>query len=137
MSYLVDTNAIFELARKQPNPGVVTWFEETPAEALHVSVLTLDELRKGVEKLQDAPRQERLRVWLEVELPRWFGPRILPADTEIAARWRRLLASARRPLPAIDSLHAATALQRDLRLVTRNVDDFSGLGVDVVNPWSP
>lgn len=135
MSYLIDTNAVSELARKQPDPRVVAWFEATPGDALHVSVLTLGELRRGVEGLREKRRQEKLRVWLEVALPRWFGVRVLPVDVAVAERWGRLLASAGRSLPAIDSLLAATALHHELRLVTRNVKVFEGLGLEVVNPW--
>ena len=65
----------------------------------------------------------------------WFGPRLLPIDVAIAERWGQLLASAGRPLPVIDSLLAATALHFELRLVTRNVDDFQFLGLEVINPW--
>jgi toxin FitB len=114
---------------------VAAWFEATPGTALHVSVLTLGELRKGVEALRDRARQERLRVWLEIELPQWFDTRVLPIDLAVAERWGRLLAAAGRPLPAVDSLLAATALDRGLRLVTRNVRDFEGLGLEIVDPW--
>ena len=74
-------------------------------------------------------RKQLLLDWLEVELPNYFVGRLLPVDTHTADRWGRLMASAGRPLPAIDSLLAATALQHDLTLVTRNTKDFEGLGV--------
>ena len=79
-------------------------------------------------------RKQLLLDWLEVELPNYFVGRLLPVDTHTADRWGRLMASAGRPLPAIDSLLAATALQHDLTLVTRNTKDFEGLGVQLVNP---
>jgi toxin FitB len=135
LSYLLDTNVISELARAKPAQRVLAWFEAVPSEALHVSVLTLGEIRKGVESVSDARRRERLQVWLENDLRDWFGERVLAIDAPVAHRWGRLLAAAGRSLPTIDSLLAATALQRGLRLVTRNVGDFAYAGLAVVNPW--
>ncbi|MBC7610359.1 MAG: type II toxin-antitoxin system VapC family toxin [Polaromonas sp.] len=138
MSYLIDTNVISELVRAKPDAAVLDWFANTPDEALFLSALTLGEIRKGVEKLtspEDTARRERLRLWLEHDLRDWFGPRILPIGPEVADHWGRLLAQAGRPVPAIDSLLAATALHHDLRLVTRNTRDFDYVGLEVINPW--
>ena len=135
MSYLLDTNVLLELARAQPHERVLAWFDDVPDEALHISVLTLGEIRKGIEKLPASARRERLRVWLEHELTGWFGARILPIDAGVARRWGILNAQAGRTLPAIDSLLAATALHHGLRLVTRNVRDFAFPGLEIVNPW--
>ena len=135
MSYLVDTKVLSELRRKQPQPEVVAWFTQRPRQTLYLSVLTLGEIRKGIEKL-DAARQQPLLDWLEVELPNYFLGRLLAVDAHTADRWGRLLASAGRPLPAVDSLLAATALQHDLTLVTRNTADFSDTGVRLINPWN-
>ena len=98
-------------------------------------VLTLGEIRQGVEALPAGVRRERLRTWLETEIPAWFGRRLLPIDGGVADRWGRLNASSVRTLPAIDSLLAATALHHDLRIVTRNTGDFEGTGAELVNPW--
>jgi toxin FitB len=136
MSYLLDTNVLSELVRPKPNAGVVAWFASTPDESLHISVLTLGELRQGVETMSVGRRRERLRVWLESELPDWFGPRVLPINAVVADRGGRLVAQAKRPVPAIDSLTAAVALVFDLRVVTRNVRDFALPGVEVVDPWN-
>ena len=135
MSYLVDTNVLSELRRKQPQPEVVAWFTQRPRQTLYLSVLTLGEIRKGIERLE-AARQQPLLDWLEVELPNYFLGRLLAVDAQTADRWGRLLASAGRPLPAVDSLLAATALQHDLTLVTRNTADFAGTGVRLINPWN-
>ena len=135
MSYLIDTNVISELARPKPDAAVLDWFGNTPDEALFMSVLTLGEIRKGVEKLLEPQRREKLRLWLKHDLREWFGPRILPIGPEVADHWGRLLAQAGRPVSAIDSLLAATALHHDLRLVTRNTKDFDYAGLEVVNPW--
>lgn len=136
MSYLLDTNVISETTRKRPSEQVLAWLRQVPDDALHVSVLTLGEVRRGVERLSERRRRERLRVWLEHELREWFGRRVLSVDLAVAERWGRLLAEIRRPAPSIDSLLAATALHHELRLVTRNAPDFDYPGLEVVNPWT-
>ena len=135
MSYLIDTNVLSELRRKAPDPHVVAWVEQRPKQSLYLSVLTLGEIRKGVERLDDPVRREIFLDWLEVDLPGWFLGRLLPVDAKVADRWGRLQAKAGRPMPAIDSLLAATALHHDFTLVTRNVRDFANLGVSLINPW--
>lgn len=135
MSYLLDTNVISELVRPKPAKTALAWFENIPSEALHISVLTLGEIRKGVEQMPDSARREKLRLWLEHELIDWFGARILPVDIPVADRWGRLVAQMGRPVPSIDSLLAATALHYELRLVTRNQKDFVYPGLEVINPW--
>jgi predicted nucleic acid-binding protein len=132
---LLDTNVVSELARPRPHEGVLRWFESVPDEALHLSVLSLGELRKGVELAADRRRKEKLRVWLEVDVRQWFEDRLLVINASVAETWGQLLARVGRPVPAIDSLLAATALQAGLRMVTRNVSDFDYPGLDVVNPW--
>jgi len=136
LSYLLDTNVLSELRRKTPNAGVVAWFEERPTSTLFLSVLTLGELRKGVEGVMDANRRMASLDWLEAELQAFFTGRILPIDAHVADRWGRLVAAAGRPLPAIDSLIAATAAHYGLSIVTRNVRDYSELGLEVINPWN-
>lgn len=135
MSYLIDTNAISELIRPRPDAKVLAWFKSTPDTALHLSVLTLGEIRQGVERLSDRKRREKLRLWLENDLPAWFEDRLLPVDGAVADRWGRLLAAAARPVPAVDGLLAATALLHGLRFVTRNETDFRFAGLEVINPW--
>lgn len=135
MSWLIDTNALSELKKRRPHPGVVRWFDERPSESLHLSVLTLGELRKGIEAMPEGQRKASFRNWLEIDLPEYFAGRILAIDARAADRWGRLCAEAGRPLPAIDSLLAATALIHDLTLVTRNLTDFNLPGLTVVNPW--
>jgi predicted nucleic acid-binding protein len=135
--YLIDTNVISELRRREPEPRVVHWFEQRPAGQLYLSVLTLGEIRRGVEKLQQGERQRTLRIWLEQELPTFFAGRVLPIDGAVAHRWGQLMAKLGRPLPAIDSLLAATALEHNLVLITRNLKDVADLSVAVANPWDP
>jgi predicted nucleic acid-binding protein len=136
VSYLVDTNVLSELRRPRPNAAVVAWFADRPVATLYLSVLTLGEIRKGVDAVAGATRRQRLVDWLQLELPAFFAGRLLPIDAAVADRWGRLQAAAGHPLPAVDSLLAATALTHDLVLVTRNVRDFAGLPVQVFNPWT-
>ena len=135
MSYLLDTNVLSELRRKTPDAAVLEWFASRPASTLYLSVLTFGELRKGIEGVSDAKRRMALTDWLETDLPAFFAGRILPVDARVADRWGRLLSAAGRPLPAIDSLLAASAAQHGLSMVTRNSRDFADLGLDVINPW--
>jgi predicted nucleic acid-binding protein len=136
LSYLVDTNVLSELRRREPNANVVRWVESRPAGTLFLCVLTLGELRKGIEALAEGARKRRLLDWLEVELPTFFARRVLPVDARVADRWGHLAARAGRPLPAIDSLPAATALTHGLMLVTRNLGDFQYPGLAVIDPWT-
>jgi hypothetical protein len=136
LSYLIDTNVLSELRRKAPDPGVVDWFSQRPPATLHLSVLTLGEIRKSIEGISDEARRQSLIDWLETDLPTFFTGRMLPIDGAVADHWGRLAAAAGRPLPAIASLLAATALKHDLVLVTRNVKDFAGLPVQIFNPWA-
>lgn len=135
MSYLVDTNVLSELRRSNPDADVVRWLEGRPATTLYLSVLTLGELRKGIEMLPEGTRKRRLLDWLEVDLPGFFAGRLLPIDAQVADRWGHLVAQADRPLPAIDSLLAATALTHGLTLVTRNRRDFQHPGLVMIDPW--
>jgi predicted nucleic acid-binding protein len=135
VSYLLDTNVLSELRRKTPDAAVLEWFARRPASTLYLSVLTFGELRKGIEGVLDAKRRMALTDWLETDLPAFFAGRILPVDAQVADRWGRLLSAAGRPLPAIDSLLAASAAQHGLSMVTRNSRDFADLGLDVINPW--
>jgi toxin FitB len=136
LSYLLDTNVLSELRRKAPEGRVLEWFALRPASTLYLSVLTLGELRKGIESVQSAERRMALNDWLETELPIFFTGRILALDGPVADRWGRLVAAAGRPVPAIDSLLAATAIHHGLSIVTRNARDFSEFGLDIVNPWA-
>jgi len=136
MTYLLDTNVISELSRPSPDTRVVNWMRATPAEDQFLSVLSLGEVRHGIERLTGGARQEQLRLWLERDLQAIFADRLLAVTVAISERWGRLRAEVRRSVPAIDSLLAATALHHNLRLVTRNEQDFAKFpGLVIVNPW--
>jgi predicted nucleic acid-binding protein len=135
MNYLLDTNVISELKRPKPNQHVVDWFASVTNESLYLSVLTLGEIRKGIGKLPDSQRKQALSSWLEKDIPLWFDSRLLVIDEGVADCWGKLQAQTNRPLPAIDSLLAATALHHHLCLVTRNVKDFDYPDLTIVNVW--
>ena len=131
MSYLLDTNVLSELQRKAPNKLVQRWFNERPATSLYLSVLTLGELRKGIEGIKELRRRLAMSDWLEVKLPAFFNGRILSVDHQVSDRWGRLAAKAGRPIAAIDSLIGATASHHGLSLVTRNTKDFACLNLGI------
>lgn len=138
MKSLLDTCLISELVKPDPSIAVLDWLQAQDECDLYLSVLTLGELAKGIEKLPDSRRRRDLREWLDRELKPRFHGRWLPIDLRVAALWGSLLAQAERsgrPLPAIDALLAATAINSDLTLVTRNVADFASTGVALHNPW--
>jgi toxin FitB len=137
--FLLDTNIISELVKPKPEPKVTTWIDSTDEDLLYLSVLTFGEIRKGIALLRDASRRVVLEMWLDTDLVLRFAERILPIDRAVADRWGRLTADAagaRSPLAVIDGLLAATALDHDLTLVTRNTKDVAPTGVPVFNPWS-
>ncbi len=136
---LLDTCVISEVARDNPDARVSGWFETVQEERLRLSVISVGEIQKGIEMLQPGARQDQLRAWLE-GLVDVFHDRILPIDEPVARRWGTIAASTQRigrPRPPIDALLAATAIHHDLVLATRNVADFEGTGVRLVNPWRP
>lgn len=138
MNYLLDTCVVSALATKQPDQKVVRWIDEIEEARLFLSVITIGEIRKGIEKLRDPQRKAALRAWLNEQLLVRFGERIVPVDTEVMLRWGELTAALElvgKVMPAIDSLIAATALHGGFALVTRNEEDFGHAGVTIINPW--
>jgi len=139
MSYLIDTCCISELVKKKPNPNVVKWFSDRDELSMYLSVITFGELRKGIQKLSDSKKKKELNRWVKEDLNRRFKNRVLSINMEEVNKWGEILATAEKagkPLPAIDSLIAATALVHDLSVVTRNTKDMEGSGVEIINPWN-
>lgn len=135
MSYLVDTNVLSELRKgARCDPGVVSWFAEVSSGDLYLSVLTLGELRKGIENIRsrDPRSAEVLEAWLH-ELVADHADRILTVDEAITDRWGRF--NVPDPLPVLDSLLAATASVHGLTVVTRNLKDIARTGVECLNPF--
>jgi toxin FitB len=138
VSFLLDTNVVSEWVKPQPNAGVITWLDDADEDRLFLSVVTLAELRRGIERLAVGRRRKRLDDWLRDELPLRFEGRVLPIDAPIAETWGRLVArseAAGRTIGVMDAFIAATAVAHDLTLVTRNVSDFKGVFRSVLNPW--
>lgn len=136
MSYLVDTNVLSELRKGQRcHPGVRAWFEEVEDADLYLSVLTIGEIRRGIELIRrrDLDAAGVLASWLE-ELVTTHHERLLPIDRPVAEEWGRL--NAPDPLPVVDGLLAATARVRDMTLVTRNVADVERTGVRCLDPFA-
>ncbi len=139
MTYLLDTCLISEFVAKQPNQQVLDWLDAQVPEALYLSVITIGEIAKGISKITAYKRKESLTNWLNEILPNRFEQRILSIDVSTMVLWGNLVGQLEqngRPLPVMDSLIAAIALQNSLSLVTRNEKDFAGTGVVIVNPWS-
>lgn len=138
--FLLDTNVISELMRRRPNPRVAAWVDSTSEELLHLSVLTIGEVRKGIDLLaHDDPRRAALQSWLARDVRVRFAGRILVFDDGVAERWGQVeaLAKGRRSiLPTIDAQLAVTALHHNLTFVTRNTAHIAQTGVAVFNPWS-
>ena len=138
MRFLLDTNAVSEWVKPRPNPGLIGWSESADEDGIFISVVSLAELRNGVERLVEGNRRHRLEQWLKHELPLRFESRILPIDTEVAEAWGRTVSrneAAGRPIGAMDAFLAATAETHQLTLVTRNISHFPLLKA-VLNPWS-
>ena len=138
--YLVDTNIPSELTREKPDLRVEAFLRSADTDTVFLSVMTIGEICKGIASLPVSQKRGTLQNWLDIDVRSWFAGRILPVTEEIAERWGHLAATAKRQgfsLAVVDGVIAATALHHDLTLVTRNVKDFSGLGVDLLNPWEP
>ena len=138
MRTLVDTCVLSEVQRKQGNAKVRARFEALAEEDVYLSVLTLGELRKGIDKLRASAKKRSLSAWFD-QLVLAAGDRILPIDHETAVIWGEVTAKCEkkgRSIPAVDGLIAATALRHGLHLMTRNVADFEPTGVMLINPWN-
>ena len=138
MSWLLDTCVVSELVRPRPKASVVSWVLERDEDELFLSVITIGELEKGIGRLPDSPKRVALEQWVRRELADRFRDRLLAVDTGVAARWGALVGASEargQPLPVIDSLIAATSLQHDFTIVTRNTDDLERCGARCFNPW--
>lgn len=119
--------------------SVVTWIRAREEGALYLSVITIGELEKGIAKLPGSSKRTALEQWVRRELADRFRDRLLPIDSSIAARWGAIVGESEargQPLSVIDSLIAATSLQHDLTVVTRNPHDLERCGAHCFNPWA-
>ena len=139
MKYLLDTCVISELITKNPDPHVVAFVDSLESDNVFLSVITIGEMVKGIEKLSTSKRKRELHTWLQEDLLIRFDGKILSLDTDVMLEWGKLTAlveAAGKPMPAIDSLIAATVLTHELTLITRNVGDFESANIEIVNPWN-
>lgn len=138
MRFLLDSCVLSEVVKPEPNPGVTVWLDAADEYILHLSVLTLGEIQKGVSGLPAGQRKQRLQSWLDRDLRDRFSGRILSVADETATEWGLLTGEARQKgiaAPVIDTLLAATAREHNLVLVTRNIKDFEPFSVHLFSPW--
>jgi predicted nucleic acid-binding protein len=136
--YLLDTCVISDLVSRTPTPSVAEWVDGVEEERLFLSVITIGEIRKGIDRLPVTNRRRELEAWLEGELSDRFRSRLVPIDVDVMLVWGGLTARLERAgkrMPAIDSIIAATAIRHELQLVTRNTKDFEAAGIEIINPW--
>ena len=139
MKYLLDTNVISEPMKARPNDGVVAWLSGLDEDEVCISVVTITELRYGIERLATGKRREILEAWLRKDLSGRFEGRILAVDLEVADACGRLIARGEglgHTIEPRDAFIAATAEVHGLTLVTRNVSDFQPTVKSILTPWS-
>ena len=140
MSYLLDTNVVSEWSKPRPNKAVVEFLASADEDTLFLSVITLAELRRGVDRLPNSRRRAALNDWLETDLIERFDNRVLGIDRDVANAWGRIMAQTERRGGApgvMDAWIAAIAEVQGLTVVTRNVADFNPLLGRIFNPWDP
>lgn len=138
MNYLLDTCVLSEFTRRQPDHHVIEWLESIEEEKLFISVITVGEIQRGIERLPDSHRKTELLIWMNNELLKRFANRMVIIDAPTMFQWGSLTArleAAGLPIGVMDSLILASALQYNLIIATRNVADFLPGGVQVINPW--
>jgi toxin FitB len=139
MSFLLDTNVVSEWVRPRPDAGVVAWLAETDEDRVFLSVITVAELRHGIERMPAGNRRRRLDAWLSNELPLRFEGRVLSIDNAVADACGKVMARSEavgRPISVMDAFIAATVEVHRLTLVTRNASDFEPTLKAVLNPWT-
>jgi predicted nucleic acid-binding protein len=139
VNFLLDTNVISETMKPRPNPGLLGWLADADEDRTFLSVITLMELRYGIERMAGGRKRKRFEEWLDHDLPLRFESRILAIDARVADTSGRLVArseSLGRPIETRDALIAATAEIHGLTLVTRNVSDFESTVRELLSPWN-
>lgn len=138
MTYLLDTCVISEFTQAEPHGSVLNWLDSHDEMSLYLSVVTIGEVSKGVSKLVDGVRQNRLSNWLLNDVIERFDGRILPIDRDVMLAWGQVVGTEQRRgvnLPTVDSFIAATALVHNMAVVSRNVHDLERCRISVINPW--
>lgn len=138
MMYLLDTNVISETIKKSPNKIVLNWLSEIDINQCALSVLTIGEIKIGVEMLESRPKKYKLIKWLEIDLLQQFYGRIISIDAKVADKWGHICSTINKShkILAIDTLIAASAMVHNLKIITRNTKDFQAIsGLEIINPW--
>ena len=139
MSFLLDTCVISETIKSNPSEAVQTWMKSIDETVVYLSVFTLAELEKGIQKMEEGKKRRFINEWVHQDLMIRFAGRVLSVDQDVAWKWGNIQAEAEklgRPMPIIDGFIAATALTHKLTLVTRNISDMEAVGVSLFNPWT-
>lgn len=138
MAWLLDTNILSELRRQRPEPRVLAFVESLPLEQVYVSVVSLAELRYGIELVSDATRRAELNEWLDNVIRPMFGERVVSITEDIMVKWRLMVEEGRKSghtFSQPDLIIAASAAHHAMTVVTRDSKQFEKARVPVVNPW--
>jgi tRNA(fMet)-specific endonuclease VapC len=136
---LLDTNIISEFIAKKPNQKVLDFVTSLDENDVYLSVITIGEIKFGIQKVQNQINKEQLLLWLENDLLQRFKGKIVDIDTETMLTWGELnqhLQSIGRVIPIVDSLIASSCVSKDFTLITRNVKDFYNFDLEIINPFS-
>jgi len=139
MNYLLDTCVISELIKKDPDKNVKNWISAIEESSLYISVISIGEITKGIEKLTGSQRKANLIEWVNNDLKERFKNKILPFDLESAAVWGKVQAHSElegKTMPAIDGMIASTSVAYGMTVVTRNISDMEASGAVLFNPWT-
>jgi predicted nucleic acid-binding protein len=139
MRLLLDTNVLSEVTKPHPAEGVLNWLHGLDEDRTFISIVSIAEIRRGVALMDAGRKRDALNEWLTHDLPQRFENRIIPVEAPVAMAWGDLMALAKRSgrgLASMDGLIAATAVAHQLTLATRNIKDFEGFGIDIVDPWA-
>lgn len=138
MRYLLDTNVISEFIAKKPNQKVLDFVNSLDEDNLYLSVITIGEIKFGIQKVESQTKKEQLLLWLEDDLLKRFEGKIVNIDTDTMLMWGEInqhLQSIGRVIPIVDSLIASSCVAKDFTLITRNIKDFYNFDIEIINPF--
>ena len=138
MRFLLDTNVLSEVTKPRPEGCVLKWLDGLDEDRTFISVVSMAEIRRGVALMDNGRKRDALVEWLARDLPDRFEHRVIPVDERVALAWGDLMGDAKRRgrgMSSMDGLIAATAVTHDLTLATRNIKDFEGFGIELIDPW--
>lgn len=136
--YLLDTCILSEMNKKEPNQGLIDWFKVNRLQDMYISILTVGELQKGINKLEHSIKKNRLQDWLDNYILPQFTNKIIDIDVNVITQWSKLVAdkeSVGESMPAIDSLIVASAIEYGLSIITRNTKDMQNAVIPIINPY--